>query len=860
MRHTGFLSLTFLIWLMFGTAGAMTVEPYINPAYLWDDGGTMAIRAGQNFEIEIQMDNPDGFSRSGMSIPLRFYMTGDVTSWTNLGYEGVNGFEQGSSWWALINLFTPFSWDGNIADTINWTGSGISGMPDGAPILTRLKYKFNISVELSQDATFCVDSCSIPNMVPPGKFDWLFEDPSPGFGGPYCWPVKSSCHVPQFSNCPTSDISQDFDTQFTYDFNTPLAFEPVFSLISGPGSINPATGVWTFNPTCDDVGSHDVVVGLVDNSCPIPPTTCEFTITVTDTPPVISGPCGETALIYSEMTNTIIFDATDADIGDVITWNVTAYPPLTGAVSITQDGVLSITPDITDEGTVAFEVYATDCSGQSTICEFTAEIIGMSFFAIKIEKVHGQLQGHHAYVDVINSGGAEILHGFDFLIGYDPSALNFVAGMPGPLFSRPGTFEWEYFTYRYNYLGNCGAGCPSGVLRVVGMAEYNDGAHHPNLMVLPSDMVLFTLDFLVSSDYNLGGMFVPINFFWMDCGDNAIAFHYRGGNPLDIQTGFSNMVFQYGGGTIYDPYHEITNTNTGFPTFTGAQADCFTNNDPTKPAPVPFVNLYGGGIDIISPNEIDLRADVNLNGVAYEIADAVVFTNYFIYGPAAFTVNFEGQKAATEVNGDGIALTVADLVYLIRVIVGDALPLPKVAPDILLNAVADGQTVTLDAEIGAAYFIFDGVVPVSLGADASGMQLAVNSADGRTVALLYSFEKDFTASGQVLNTPGNLVSVEAADYNGNTFKTAIVPGGFSIRNYPNPFNPVTTLEMSLPAASDWNISLFNINGQRVASFDGRSEAGVVSVVWDASKFASGIYFYQARAGNFSATEKLMLVK
>lgn len=860
MRHIGILSLLFLVWLMWDIAGAMTVEPYINPAYMWDDGGTPTIQPNQNFFVEIMMDNPDGFDRTGMSIPLTFYISGDLSSWTNIGYEGVNGFESSSTWWPLINIFSLFGWDGIIADTINWTGSGISGMPNGSPLLTRLKIEFNIAADVMQSGVFCVDSCSIPDMEPAGKFDWLFEDPSPNFGGPYCWPVKSNCPVPEFANCPTTDISHDFDTPFTYDFNTSNAAEPVFELVSGPGSINPSTGVWTFAPDCNDVGSHDVVVGLSDNVCPGLTTTCEFTITVTDTPPVISGPCGQNIDIYDGVTKTIEFSASDANAGDQIVWSINANGGFMGTYSIDQNGEVSITPDILALGSFGFYVYATDCAGQNTVCEFTVNVIPMTNFAIKIEKIHDQFQGRHAYVDVINAAGAEILLAFDFLIGYDPSALTFVAAMSGPLFTIPGTYEWEYFTYRYNYIGNCGSGCPSGLLRVVGMSEYNDGAHHPKLMMLPSDLTLFTLDFLVSADYNLGGMFVPINFYWMDCGDNSIAFNYRGDNPFNILTGLSFAVYQYGGYSESDPYYEITNKSTGFPTYTGAQADCFVNSEPDKPTAEPIIDFYGGGIDIISPDDIDLRADVNLNGVAYEIADAVVFTNYFIYGLSAFTVSIEGQKAATEINGDGIALTIADLVYLIRVIVGDAQPIPKVAPDIKLNVAADGQNIAIDGEIGAAYFIFDGEVPVTLGRDATGMELAVNGMNGRTVALLYSFDKDIAASGQVLNSPGIPVSVEAADYNGNAYTCKIIPAGFHIRSYPNPFNPVTTLEMSLPAAGEWDISIFNITGQKIAAFNGYGEAGTVNIVWDASKFASGIYFYQARAGNFSATEKLMLLK
>ena len=53
-----------------------------------------------------------------------------------------------------------------------------------------------------------------------------------------------------------------------------------------------------------------------------------------------------------------------------------------------------------------------------------------------------------------------------------------------------------------------------------------------------------------------------------------------------------------------------------------------------------FVN---GKVKIRCPGEIDDRGDLNLNSVAYEIADAVLYSNYFILGPSAFSINVEGQ-------------------------------------------------------------------------------------------------------------------------------------------------------------------------------------------------------------------------
>lgn len=75
------------------------------------------------------------------------------------------------------------------------------------------------------------------------------------------------------------------------------------------------------------------------------------------------------------------------------------------------------------------------------------------------------------------------------------------------------------------------------------------------------------------------------------------------------------------------------------------------------------------------------RGDINLNGLAYEVSDAVLFSDYFFAGLAAFTTDVDAQVAASDVNSDNTPLEFRDLVYLSRVIYGDAVPFPK-APSV----------------------------------------------------------------------------------------------------------------------------------------------------------------------------------
>ena len=81
------------------------------------------------------------------------------------------------------------------------------------------------------------------------------------------------------------------------------------------------------------------------------------------------------------------------------------------------------------------------------------------------------------------------------------------------------------------------------------------------------------------------------------------------------------------------------------------------------------------------------------------------------------------------------------------------------------------------------------------------------------------------------------------------------------QNYPNPFNPVTTIRYALPQRSHVTLTVFNTLGQQVATLvDGTEEAGYHTVRFDGSTLASGVYFYQLRAGEYVECRRLMLLK
>lgn len=89
-----------------------------------------------------------------------------------------------------------------------------------------------------------------------------------------------------------------------------------------------------------------------------------------------------------------------------------------------------------------------------------------------------------------------------------------------------------------------------------------------------------------------------------------------------------------------------------------------------------------------------------------------------------------------------------------------------------------------------------------------------------------------------------------------------MPEGYELsQNYPNPFNPTTKINYTIPEAANVQLSVYNILGQKVATLmDGRQFAGSHTVNFDASNLASGVYFYQLKAGEVVHQRKMTLIK
>ncbi len=187
--------------------------------------------------------------------------------------------------------------------------------------------------------------------------------------------------------------------------------------------------------------------------------------------------------------------------------------------------------------------------------------------------------------------------GFDLYLAFD-ARLDFQTVTMGSL---PGGCQWEYFTYRVD---------DTTRLRLVGMADINNGAAHPTCYCNASG-VLADITFTVKSAPAPGYDLYPVRWVWYDCGDNALS--SVTGDTLFI----SDDVYSFNG------LHEtIITDDTPFPTFCGAPDTCLPN-----PRAVDFHN---GGVQVITDDPIPPTAicpgDTTVAADSGQCGAAVSFT------------------------------------------------------------------------------------------------------------------------------------------------------------------------------------------------------------------------------------------
>ncbi len=392
--------------------------------------------------------------------------------------------------------------------------------------------------------------------------------------------------------------------------------------------------------------------------------------------------------------------------------------------------------------------------------------------------------------------------------------------------SRQGarTEKWEYFVHKQKTWGLYQQ------IKIVGIADLINQVG--TLPLFPDSGAIAYLSFRVTTDPYLNGFLIPLEFFSFDFTDNTFSTH-RG-----------------------------------------------------EFIPQESINLTNGGVLLDAGNT--LLGDINLNGLPFEVGDAVKLAAYL----SGLTTLTPQQMINSDVNQDGWMATISDLVFLIRHIVEQE----SVPPE---DGVASGEVAVVkiteedfqtsvwlesDRPIGGVLAIFSGqevrVENVKLSPEAKDLDLyTFRIGDEFRVLIISQKSKPlpededylFTFDGEGFDT----VRIILSDQEGELLtvkqehKRNSLPTKYTLyQNYPNPFNPSTSIRYLVGGDGPAKVSLriYNVAGQLVRTLiDEEKFPGEYEKIWNGKDennedVASGVYFYKLNVSDYVETKKMVLLK
>ncbi len=385
------------------------------------------------------------------------------------------------------------------------------------------------------------------------------------------------------------------------------------------------------------------------------------------------------------------------------------------------------------------------------------------------------------------------------------------------------TENWEYFTFREKTWGLY------QLIKIVALADLLDQVS--TMPLLPDSGTIAYLSFRVTTDPYLNGLMIPLEFFSFDFTDNTLSTH---------------------------------------------RGQFISQED---------IDLINGGVLLNAGNT--LIGDINLNGLPFEVGDAVLLARYL----SGLTTLTQQQMINSDVNQDGHMATLSDLVFLIRHIVeGEGMPEGNgIIPEEVVVKIAEERIqnrVWLESErpIGGALVVFEGekvrVEKVRLSPQAEDLKLYTSQLGDQFKMLLisqkakplpagedylFSFEGEGFDTIRILvaDQEGKLLSVK------QEYERGSLPKKYALfQNYPNPFNPSTHIRFFVggEGPAEVTLKIYNVAGQLVKTLvDEKKSPGEHEEVWngkneDGEDVASGVYFYKLKVSDYVETKRMVLLK
>jgi hypothetical protein len=121
----------------------------------------------------------------------------------------------------------------------------------------------------------------------------------------------------------------------------------------------------------------------------------------------------------------------------------------------------------------------------------------------------------------------------------------------------------------------------------------------------------------------------------------------------------------------------------------------------------------------------------------------------------------------------------------------------------------------------------------------------------------------YEINGMFWREPGDTTGLGAVDgvQSVGPIKVGTPVSYLTARNYPNPFNPTTVINYSLPVAGAVKLTVYDLTGRKVSDLVNRyQEAGSYAIGFDGHAMPSGIYFYRVTVGSLTFTNRMVLLK
>jgi len=221
----------------------------------------------------------------------------------------------------------------------------------------------------------------------------------------------------------------------------------------------------------------------------------------------------------------------------------------------------------------------------------------------------------------------------------------------------------------------------------------------------------------------------------------------------------------------------------------------------------------------------------------------------------------EYELWAADLDGDNV-ITVVDIVEVAGIILN-----PNLVKGETLSHVAvtnDGEKLSLEStgKVAGLQFSISGDFEMTESYLPEDWYIEHNE----ITLLLFSLDGGELRGADLFRYSGNLEleSGIAVDWSGNTVDASliVIPDEFNLRPaFPNPFNPITTLQYDLPEDVHVKLIVYDLAGREVVRLvDRQQTGGIYQVAWNADQLSSGIYFILFTAGDYTAKQKLVLLK